>query len=361
MIKIAHLASYGINAGDNIASYNIRKRLNEIVDQKIEWSSVNILPFHDVRNNVEYSKNLFKKVSEENDLLIVGGGGLIEGEHKFETYYKLPFNADVLSVIDIPMVAFAVGVNNFRNRNRMTREGLHNIKAFIDRCELFSVRNDGSQETISNYFNNMQVPEVPDPGLIFGFEADQKETIKNGLFQPAWNSGDDIIAGRGLFPANLEKVSNFIKELDLKTIPHCPKDYKFPQIPTESFQWNQQEFNELIKYDNFMKIFKTYYDYDYGIVMRGHGQLCSVGLNLPSIYFSTQDKVLGFSLKNGFEDYNVDIRQSNWDQLIYEKVNKLKNDKDYLSNWYDIRNRNMKQYQNKFDDYCFKIRDILQK
>ena len=61
MIKIAHLASYGINAGDNIASYNIRKRLNEIVDQKIEWSSVNILPFHDVRNNVEYSKNLFKK------------------------------------------------------------------------------------------------------------------------------------------------------------------------------------------------------------------------------------------------------------------------------------------------------------
>ena len=35
--------------------------------------------------------------------------------------------------------------------------------------------------------------------------------------------------------------------MDLKTIPHCPKDYKFPQIPTESFQWNQQEFNELIK------------------------------------------------------------------------------------------------------------------
>ena len=110
-----------------------------------------------------------------------------------------------------------------------------------------------------------------------------------------------------------------------------------------------------------MKIFESYGNFDYGIAMRGHGQLCSVGLNLPSIYFSTQDKVLGFSLKNGFEDYNVDIRQSNWDQLMYEKVNKLKNDKDYLSNWYDIRNRNMKQYQNKFDDYCFKIKDILQK
>lgn len=360
MIKIAHLASYGVNAGDNIASYNIRKKLESIIDEKIQWTSINIIPIHETRNNTQHCIQIFKKVSDNNDVLLIGGGGLIEGEHKFESFWKLPFNKEVLSIINIPIITFAVGVNNFRNRNRMTQPGLQNIKYFIDRSDLFSVRNDGSQETISAYYNGLKVEELPDPGLIFGFQANKKENIETGFFQPAWNSGEDIVLGRNLNNGNLEKISQIVQNLNLKTIPHTPKDYKFPKISKDSFCWEEEEFKELIKYKNFINIFKHYYNFDYGIVMRGHGQLCSIGLNIPSIYFSTQDKILNFSIKNGFKDYNVDIREDNWNQILLEKVDRLKNDEQYLSKWYQIRNENMKNYEKSFDTYCEKIKNILQ-
>ena len=64
------------------------------------------------------------------------------------------------------------------------------------------------------------------------------------------------------------------------------------------------------------------------------------------VMISQHDKPLIFNtLDECREHVNLNLGDLNWG----------------LSNWYDIRNRNMKQYQNKFDDYCFKIRDILQK
>ena len=37
MVKIAQLASYNINIGDNIAIYNIRRVLSSLVDDEIFW------------------------------------------------------------------------------------------------------------------------------------------------------------------------------------------------------------------------------------------------------------------------------------------------------------------------------------
>ena len=359
MIRVAHLASYNINAGDNIASYNIRTRLETIIEDKIQWTSINIIPIHEFRNNIERCKSLFKNISNTNDLLLVGGGGLIEFEHKFETGWKLPFNDEILKLVDIPIVAFGVGLNTFRNRDRVSQLGLYNTKRFIEACNMFSVRNDGSQNLVKNYLN-MNSLEVPDPGLIFGFETKRKTNISAGFFQPAWNTGTDIVAGRSLFPENIKKLSNVVEKLNLKIIPHTPKDYKFPGIPIDAFCWTEERFKEIIKYENFMEIFNHYFNFDYGIVMRGHGQLCSVGLNVPAIYFSTQDKVLDFSNNNEFQNYNVDIRESDWDKKLLEKADRLKNDEQYLSEWYEIRNRNMQVYEKSFGNYCEKIKNILQ-
>ena len=56
-VKIAHLASYGVNAGDNIASYNIRTKLNEIIEDEIEWTSKGI-PFCNLKEIEGASKGI---------------------------------------------------------------------------------------------------------------------------------------------------------------------------------------------------------------------------------------------------------------------------------------------------------------
>tara|TARA_B100000287_G_scaffold407194_1_gene432406 strand:- start:1683 stop:2768 length:1086 start_codon:yes stop_codon:yes gene_type:complete len=359
VIKIAQLASYDINAGDNIATYNIRKGIENLTDEEVYWKSVSILPFVNNKNSKNFCISEFKKISAENDILIVGGGGLIEGDNKFDTKYKLPFSKDTLKHITIPIVCFGVGVNYFRNskRSSISPEGLENLEAFVKKCRLFSVRNDGSHEIMTELLPNLKekILEVPDPGLIFEYEHYRRPKVAVGFFQPAWNNGKDVIKSRNLTNNNLSKLNTIIEDTDLKVLPHTGKDYNFPISSKDRFIWQLKEFKDLVIYKNFMDIFKEYQNYDYGVVMRGHGQLCSIGLNVPSIYFSTQDKVLDFSNKNGFENYTVDITETEWHNKLKRKIDRLKTDKAYLEEWYDIRDQNMSTYRDIFTNYCREI------
>ena len=99
------------------------------------------------------------------------------------------------------------------------------------------------------------------------------------------------------------------------------------------------------------EILKCYNIKDYGVAMRGHGQLISCGMNVPAIYFSTQDKVLGFSMKNGYKNYTVDTQQDNWKEKLDNKIYRLKTDKDYLSKWYENNEKNIKIFNKQYDDF----------
>ena len=87
--------------------------------------------------------------------------------------------------------------------------------------------------------------------------------------------------------------------------------------------------------------------------------MIALGVNLPSIYFSTQDKVRDFSYRNGLEDYNVDIEDPEWHAKLNEKIYRLKTDKEYLQNWYEIRDKTRAKYTKDFYDFCHKIKDLL--
>ena len=135
----------------------------------------------------------------------------------------------------------------------------------------------------------------------------------------------------------------------------------------------EKQFKELVIFENVLEAFKNYLNYDYGCVMRGHGQLVSIGLNIPCIYFSTQDKVYDYSNKNGFMDYTVDIHPHedldpniSKDHQIMDKfvelqilTSKLCTDKEYLAKWYDIRDNVVKNSKLKFDKFCLKVIDYI--
>ena len=113
MIRIAHFGSYGVNVGDNIALLNIRKGIEQALGEEITWKSVCISRFHNSpkgMNNIEYIKHAFSQISEQNDMLIIGGGGLIESNNRSdnETRWKLPFTEETLSELRIPIVCFSV-------------------------------------------------------------------------------------------------------------------------------------------------------------------------------------------------------------------------------------------------------------
>lgn len=365
MVKIAQLGSYDRNIGDNIALHNIREFLElnrPKTKEKIEWINLDISTFHDLKNSIEHSKNVFRDLQENHniDMLIIGGGGLIENEEKYDSGWKLPFTKEVLKEIKVPIVVFAAGINYFYNFPKLNDKAKKEVTNLANKAALFSLRNDGSLEIFKDFCDS-KVKELPDPGLVFNPEFTQNNKIREireGCFQPAWNNKESQKIGRRFTFDNINKINNFCIENKLSNFCHTPKDYNFP--------WHSQKyiipkhlFGIACKFENVLKSINLYNTCDFAVVMRGHGQLITVGINLPSIYLSTQPKVLGFSEKNNLLDYTVDIREENWFDNLSSKIDLLKNNQDYLNNWYEIRNKNVLLYNKQMNDFCEKVWGLL--
>tara|TARA_R100000152_G_C6766161_1_gene191079 strand:+ start:272 stop:1363 length:1092 start_codon:yes stop_codon:yes gene_type:complete len=363
MINIAHFGSYNINVGDNIALLNIRKGIEKLVNKAINWNNIDIKEFHDSpmgMNSIEYAKLRMRDISSKNDMLIIGGGGLIESNKRKdnETKWKLPFNEEILNCLDIPVVCFALGINYFRNFPELDKEAITGLKALKDKSALFSLRNDGSTEIYEKIYNE-KCTEVPDPGMIFDKSLCKSinTEITTGFLQPAWNNNLLQMTGRGFTQSNLMDMIVYCRNNNLKVVPHTLKDYNFPY---NNFYYSRGEFSTLVKFNNFEQVIEDYHSFDYSVPMRGHGQLISVGINIPSIYFSTQDKVRDFSKRNDLSQYNVDIGEQHWQEKLQEKTNLLKSDKNFLLQWYEKREKLVIKCQKQFEVFCERIQNIVE-
>lgn len=347
-MKILQIGAYNRNIGDSIALYNIRKSLLPFCSN-IEWLEHPIQNFWGKNNDPSYT---IKTINNYNaDLVIVGGGGLIEyfGYSNKKTGYKLPFNKEILQKINSPVIFYGVGVNEFRGNKEYSEKASNAIQEIIDHSAGFSVRNDGSIEKLVNTVKVSidKVKVVPDPGLLFleYLDIPKKSLLSNMVIQPSFNSNPTINKNRfnnklGIFK---KMFSNY------NYLPHVDKDFK--KVGKDSLV-PSKNWADIVKSSALPKFLEYYRNIDGIVAMRGHGQLISIGANIPGIYFSTQDKLSDFSKLNGFGNYNVDINDSNWEGKVISKINNLKENKNgFLDEWYQIRESKLPEWydlNNKF-------------
>lgn len=349
-MKILHIGVFDRNIGDSIAVKNLQNSFQKYLGNVI-FEEYNIENFWKIKNNIYDTKKFFEDVNNKVDIIIVGGGGLLEyaGYKNNQTHYKLPFNKEILDTIKIPIYFYGVGVNIFRGGIDYSDKAKNSLQETINNSTAFTVRNDGSFDKLKNWIkvDTNKVEIVPDPGLLHleRFNIKNKETVSVGGIQPAFNHSAGIINRHRFIK---EENINFLKQYfrDYIYYPHTIKD--FGKLGSTGVV-TQREF------DTYYKLTSNLYDYlekykkiDYVVAMRGHGQMITIGMNIPGIYLSTQDKVRDFSIENGFEDYNVDILEDNWRNKLQEKISKLtEHGSSYLRKWYEIRHS--------FIDECHKI------
>jgi len=184
-----------------------------------------------------------------------------------------------------------------------------------------------------------KIIEIPDPGLLHHPSAVNKSIMRNGFFQPAENGSVKINKNR--FLGFEEYIKNIPSNNNLPIFPHTKKDFGFNGM----YLIEPNTFSQISQFKKVDNVLRSYFDYDYVVAMRGHGQLVSIGMNIPGIYLSTQDKVTHFSVNNGFSNYNIDVLDSNWITKFEEMMYRIKTDQSYIEEWYQIRNQNMKKWQ----------------
>ena len=357
-MRILHIAAYDRNIGDSIAIVNARKAWEER-NSSIEWAELDIGQFWHPAVTMEHFIQAFIKISTQFDAILVGGGGLVEygGYEKSPTKYKLPFNKELLQIVKIPVYFHAVGINIFRGGIDYSEEAKNNLQETIDHSAGFSVRNDGSYEKLKNWIklDVKNVSVIADPGMQYleGF-VDKKDTVKVAGIQPAFNGSEGINVKRFKSKANIEFLSEYTKDFTL--FPHVLKDYNrlkaIPIIDSNEFTSSYQKTNQLGK---FLELYKKI---DFTVAMRGHGQLITIGMGLPGLYFSTQDKVRDFSLLNGFENYNIDIEEENWKEKLDEKVKMLTQpNSQFLKDWYTVRDQQVAKWNQATQEFVNKCID----
>jgi len=341
MKKILQIGALNGNLGDNIAVRNVQKSFLEL-DDSIQFELFNIHKFWEIQNNPKTVIDTINKINP--DGVVVGGGGLIE-YHSYEsmlTKQKLPLDANIISKINAPVFIYGVGINLFRNRNSWPQESVKTVSEVFKFAKRASLRNDGSIEKgIKLGIDCLGVVEIPDPGLLHTPTVPYKKKLKAGFFQPAINANVGINKSRFL---GFEKyIRSIPSKYNLPIFPHTVKDFNF----TGKKVFDLETFRFLSKFENIEKAFDLYKKFDYIIAMRGHGQLVSIGMNIPGIYLSTQDKIYDFSSRNGFKDYTVDVREGDWIAKFELMVKRIQEDEQYIKEWYSIRDFNVAKWKEK--------------
>jgi len=339
MTEILQVGSYNKNLGDNIALSNVRKSFLKYTSN-VTFTSLEVSTFWEESNDPDLIVKLLNKGNHK--AIVIGGGGLIEFENysKMVTNQKLPLSKQILQRVEKPVILYGIGVNSFRGEEQWPEKAINTLQQIIDYSTLFSIRNDGSLEKLKKLgIDTAKVYEIPDPGLLHFQQKEKNLNLKKGVFQPARNGSVKINKFR--FGQDVQTVLNLPVTLNIPSFPHTLKDFEF----TGDFIINSKDFRTKVKYEHLDKTLQKYYDYDYIVAMRGHGQLITIGMNIPGLYFSTQDKVIEFSIKNNYQEYTVDILDSSWKKQLKEKVTMLKEDTGYTQKWYTITENNRNKWK----------------
>lgn len=311
--KIFHAFARFYNFGDNALAFGVRNIFQKYFLSYSRFINV------DVHTTI-FDSNVVKEINKIGNLLLVGGGGLI---HTFNSRFWL-FNMEENEAenLKIPMLFYGVGYNNF-NDAELDKNAIENIKMLKEKSVAFSVRNDGSAERLRKL--GLDFDEVPDPG--FFVDANHPRPQINGKYvvlQIAYDSPSERGLDNDVFFLNLCEVCKNLLEKGYSVVlaPHCYPDIEISGKivkhvnNSKVFVW---DWFSMIREDN-VTTGLGYYKYaSFVLAMRGHAQICPIGMGVPVISIINHPKHLGLLKK---------LRQENLMVMV--------NDKDFLNKIFSL-------------------------
>ena len=380
--KILHTATHTTNIGDGALNYGIQTTLKRRY-KNIDFTDDCLMDYENFYGDKRYSKELIEKINKF-DLLIIGGGGMIEGGRNLKQTglaYNLPL--ELLKKINIPIVFYALGFNKFDSNFFFNK---NKFKVFLDYVKrnnkiLFSLRNDGSLERLKKNYDNLDtsfIHVIPDPG--FFIEVEEQKIFKSNhrtkiLVQLAGDNLDHRFNKIKIFKfdiinkvINNFKIKLFCKKLanvliflskkynsEILLAPHLIRDLNFvcklkDSFPNKFIRKNISMSPVMLGKLNAKKFFSIYKESDLIIGMRGHSVICGTGLKVPTIGLSSHPKVKDYFVYNNLKKYLINMSDKKFDSKIIDLTDEIFNDKEKIINELNELYKKNLAAINKFND-----------
>ncbi len=354
MIRVWHIATHTTNIGDGALVSGIHQTIRKDWGVPVEFIPDCLMKYRNYWGNKQYNQATVDEINTSCDLLLIGGGGMLDGgrgDKNAGMGFDLSHN--LLKKISVPVVFYAVGYNLFDkqiywNLNKLRRR----IKFVSGQSNMiFSVRNDGSLSRLKKAIGHDAdgVIEVPDPGMYLKTkDVDHPEMLQgqnnilvqiagdnpfsrfsSGLWRYIPGFGKKVLEHRQL--KQLKNIGNALQNIAKKSnvnyilCPHLIRDFtaigNFADNINKGF--SRFSFNSMGTQRGTYAaqfFFDAYKKASIVIGMRGHSVICGVGLNTPTIALSSHSKVKGFMYNVGLSDRVIDLSDPNLVKLLEHVV-----------------------------------------
>lgn len=291
--KVLHANARFYNFGDNALAYGVESLFLKYFRQNCQFIR------EDVHSTI-FDRQKINEINNKYDLLLVGGGGLIDTGYSGNEYMLFTVNHNGLNEFTKPLICFGLGFNNWQNL-RLPVGTINELKTIEEKALSFSVRNDGSKERLSEY--GFDFDEIPDPGFFcYGNHPKPEIDGKYVLIQLAYDTPKERLTDDN-FVRNIIQVCKKLLKSGYKVIlaPHTYPDIEICKQLKETIAdknlivWN---WYEIIREDNVSAGLGYYSHAKFVIAMRGHGQIIPIGMNVPVISIINHPKHIGLLKKS---------------------------------------------------------------
>lgn len=362
------------NFGDDIILLSIINMLYEtIADIKITVLSRDICPIPEgispfqVVSRFDIEKVI--KLIKEADLLICGGGGLLQDYSGFDildhfsyknkgiNYYAVPI--EIAYILGKPAMLYAIGVGPLFNQ-----QSVQYIRTILNWVKVVTVRDKESKELLDGISSNANVTITADPAVNYynkliqsdsnnsknsdnkneNFPTLDKENIYIGICLRNWFFDNNSCEH---FVTIISNIINFIiTQFDYKIIlfpfNNCKSDAKllgeiYNDVDVKDSVYlvtdlNMSQTVELIKNIEFL------------IGMRLHSLITATVNNKPIIGISYDQKISNYMTRLELGDYCIDLNNINIENFEYIVTELIRN-KDCLKSKIKTNVRQMQEYE----------------
>ena len=307
MKTVFHYNSTSRNYGDLAVTHGIRSSLSAISKESLNFISIDLKAGNPLTIDDIYYMNSFGHA------LIVGGGGLIMKGDGFDTESGWQFNIDIelLKRIQIPIIIYAIGLNNFPNDVGLSEKAYDHLRETMRIAKLVSVRNSGTKEFLKGISVFKKIDVIPDPAM-FVERFDLVLPFPNDEYLIGINWAGDRLSTRYKDDLKLDDISKIAKAckrfLEFKGggkvvwIPHVSvydmnESYIFRDILKDAFFDISELYPHMYPEQYFYvpQILGIYKRMNMVIAMRGHGNIFSFGQGTRCIAYGDHKKVEFFS------------------------------------------------------------------
>lgn len=375
-INALHIASFNGNIGDNANHNGFRRKLNETLKCKINYTEIEMREFYQSWNIRDFNSSEFIELCNSHDLVIIGGGNFFELKWDYSyTGTTINMSEKTIKKINTPILFHGVGCDVAKGVNQ---SNIKKFEAFLDNTiknenVFISVRNDGSMRTIEALYGdkyNSSIYKVPDGAFFIettqsyfperdpdlraigiNIVTDMKEIRFN-------NDLDNNISYEVFIERFANEINHFLnKHMNYQII-------LFPHIYSDLIAINDL----LDKIDDRFRrtrivisacltgmgaekyIFGLYKQCDLILGMRFHSNVCSIAQNIPTIALSSYKKIEDLYDEIDLKDRVIKVNKSGFELELRTKIESSLNDLNSISRRYEKTNEKIKHQSTEFYD-----------